>query len=276
MGIGRAVAAAAIGITGLGVLAACGWNIATDTYSDANGVGQSFESVRFTNDSGDVTIRTGDKPEVRREVHYSDEKPGKDTFRVKNGVLELDSCHKRNCWIDYEVTVPAGTSVSGQLDSGTADISGVADANVRASSGEIIVKDVSGGVNVEADSGSVTLGDIGGPVVAKADSGSIEADDIDGDLTLAASSGGVEAHGVGGATKVESSSGSVEVELTDAADVRVDAKSGNVGVTVPDGAYKVATSTDSGDVTSDVTNDPAGEHRLDLHTDSGDITVSKP
>jgi DUF4097 and DUF4098 domain-containing protein YvlB len=276
MGIGRAVAAAAIGITGItgiGLLAGCGsWN--TKSYSDANGVGQSFSSVRFTNGSGDVTIRTGDKPEVQREVHYGDEKPGEDTFRVKNGVLELTSCGKRNCWIDYEVTVPAGTSVSGQLDSGTADISGVADANVRGSSGDVTVKDVSGAVNIEAHSGSVTLDGIGGSVVAKADSGSIEADGVDGDLTLKASSGSIGAHGVGGATKVESSSGGVVVELTKAADVRVGAQSGDVDVTVPAGDYKVATSADSGDVNSDVDDDPAGDHRLDLHTDSGDITVS--
>ena len=57
MGIGRAVAAAAIGITGIGLLAACGWN--TRTYTDGNDVEQSFSSVRFANDSGDVTIRTG-------------------------------------------------------------------------------------------------------------------------------------------------------------------------------------------------------------------------
>ncbi|HEV7652106.1 MAG TPA: DUF4097 family beta strand repeat-containing protein [Actinophytocola sp.] len=274
MGIGRAVAAAAIGITGIGLLAACGWN--TRTYSDASGVGRSFSSVRFTNDSGDVTIRTGDRPEVKREVHYGDDQPGEGTFRVKNGVLELDSCGRTNCWIDYEVTVPAGTSVSGQLDSGTADITGVSDANVRASSGDVTIKNVSGAVNVEASSGSVTLDGIGGQVVAKASSGDVNADGVDGDVTLEASSGSVEARGIGGATKVESSSGGVVVELTEAADVRVGAQSGNVEVTVPDGAYKVLTSTGSGNVNSDVENDPAGDHRLDLHTDSGDITVSHP
>jgi DUF4097 and DUF4098 domain-containing protein YvlB len=236
MGIGRVAAAAATGIIGLGLLVGCGdWN--TDSYSDADGVGQSFSSVRFTNDSGDVTIRTGDKAEVRRTVHYRDDKPG-DTFRVKDGVLELDSCDKHNCRIDYEVTVPAGTRVSGELDSGTVDISGVAEANVRASSGEVNVKDVAGAVNIEADSGSMTLEKIGGPVVAKADSGN------------------------------------VEVELANAADVRVGADSGNIDVTVPDGSYKVSTSTDSGNVDSDIDDDPAGEHVIDLHADSGNVRVS--
>jgi DUF4097 and DUF4098 domain-containing protein YvlB len=236
MGIGRVAAAAATGVIGLGLLAGCGeWN--TDSYSDSDAVGQSFESVRFTNDSGDVTIRAGDKAEVKRTVHYGDKKPG-DTFRVKDGVLALDSCTERNCWIDYEVTVPAGTRVSGELDSGKVDISGVADVNLRASSGEVNVTDVDGAVNIEASSGSVRLDEIGGPVVAKVDSGN------------------------------------VEVGLAKAADVRVGADSGNVDVTVPDGSYKVTTSADSGSVDSGIDDDPSGEHVIDVHADSGNIRVS--
>jgi hypothetical protein len=275
MGIGRAVAAAAIGITGLGLLGACGWTIATETYSDSNDVSDAFTSLRFANDSGSVTIRTGDTTTVRREVHYGDDKPGEHTFRVKDGVLELDSCDKRNCWIDYEVTVPAATKVNGQLDSGSADISGVAEVNVKASSGEVSVKDVAGAVNVEANSGSVELADIGGAVVAKADSGSVQAENVRGDVTLRADSGSVEARGIGGAAQVDASSGSVVVELTDPQDVRVHAESGNVEVTVPHGAYQVATSTDSGNVDSDVSDDSAGDHQLDLSTDSGNISVSQ-
>jgi Toastrack DUF4097 len=236
MGIGRAAAAVATGVIGLGLLAGCGdWN--TESYSDTDSVGQSFSSVQFTNDSGDVTIRTGDEAAVHRTVHYGDRKPG-DTFRVEDGALQLDSCPERNCRIDYDVTVPAGTRVSGELDSGKVDISGVAEVNVRASSGEVTVADVAGAVNVEASSGSVRLDEIAGPIVAKADSGN------------------------------------VEVGLANAADVRVAADSGNVEVSVPDGSYKVTTRTDSGNVDSDIDDDPAGEHVIDLHADSGNIRVS--
>ena len=274
MGIGRAAAAVAIGIVGTGLLTACDWGAATESFSDSDDLAQPVTSVRFANDSGAVTIRTGDTASVKREVHYGDEKPGT-TFRVKDGVLQLDSCDKRNCWIDYDVTVPEGTTVTGQLDSGAANISGVAEATVRSSSGQVTVEDVAGAVKVEADSGEVTLADIGGSVVAKADSGSIQADNVRGDVTLEASSGEVQARGIGGATKVDAQSGSVLVALTTAQNVRVDAQSGDVDVTVPAGSYAVSTSTDSGDVTSDIDNDAAGEHRLDLHTDRGSITVSR-
>jgi hypothetical protein len=274
MGISRVVAVAAIGITGLGLLTACGWDVATEEYSDSEIIRQSIASVRFANDSGEVTIRTGEQASIRREVHYSDQKPG-ETYRVHDGVLQLDSCAEPNCWIEYEVTVPAETTVAGQLDSGTANISGVAEANVRADSGEVIVENVTGAVNVEASSGEVTLTDLGGPVVAKIDSGNFTANGVDGDLTLEASSGEVEAHGIGGAARIDSDSGNVVVELTKTADVRVDASSGNVEVAVPQGAYQLATSTDSGNVESAVPHDPSGEHKLDLHTDSGNITVAQ-
>jgi hypothetical protein len=275
MGIGRAVAAATIGITGLGLLGACGWNIATETYSDSDGIGDSFVSVRFANDSGNVTIRRGDSPSVERTVHHNGDKPRADTFRVKDGVLELNSCDTDNCWIDYEVVVPAETTVAGQLDSGAADITGVAEVNVRSSSGEVTIGDVEGTVNIEASSGSVNLSDIGGTVAAKVDSGSVSADGVRGAFTLAVSSGSVEARGIGGATEVDADSSSVVVELTSVEDVRVNADSGNVEVGVPQGSYEVVTSADSGQVDSEIEHDPAGDHRIDLHTDSGNIEVTR-
>lgn len=273
MGIRTVVAATAIGVVGMGLLSACDWDVSTESYSDSADIGQSFQSVRFANDSGNVRIRTGGSSTVKREVHYRDEKPG-DTFRVRGGVLELDSCEKPGCWIEYEVTVPEGTKVTGQLDSGTADIRGVAEATVRSSSGRVSVKDVSGPVNVEADSGRLELADIDGAVVAKADSSSVEVDRVRGDLTLEASSGSVEARGIEGSTQVKSTSGRVVVELAKQQSVRVDGDSGSVEVTVPNGDYEVVASTDSGNVDSDIDNDPSAEHRIDLHTDSGNISVS--
>jgi DUF4097 and DUF4098 domain-containing protein YvlB len=275
LGIKRAVVAAAIGLAGVGVLGACDWDIATEEYSDATGIGQAFTSVRFADDSGNVTIRTGDSASVKRVVHYGDDKPGKDTFRVRGGVLELNACTQRNCSIDYEVTVPAATTVSGQNDSGEVDISGVAEANVRASSGNVTVRDVPGTVNVQASSGAVELSDIGGAVVAKADSGNITADQVDDDVTLKASSGAIEAHGIAGTAKLGADSGNITVELTEAGDVDADASSGAVDVTVPRGAYRISTHTGSGNVDSDVDNDADGEHALDLRTDSGNITISQ-
>lgn len=238
MGIGRVVATGAIVVTGLAVLGACGWDITKDKSSDKTNVTETFTSVNFANNSGNVTITVGDQPSVSREIHFEDTEPDA-THRVEDGVLNLDPCPTNDCWIDYDVVVPEGTKVNGRVDSGNIEISGVSTANVEASSGEVTVRDVSGTVNVEASSGNIEL------------------------------------DGIGGAAQVRSSSGNVTVGLDVVDDVRVQASSGNVEVAVPEGAYRVDASADSGDVTTDVQSDDSADHELDLRTNSGDITVTQ-
>jgi hypothetical protein len=264
--------AAAMG-AGLLLLGACGWDITTKEDTDDSRVDQRVTSVRVGNDSGSVKIRTGSETSVHRVVHYDERRP-ESTHRVEDGdVLVLNPCPERNCWIDYEVTVPAGTRVLGQVDSGNVELDGVASVNLKASSGNVTVRGVSGQVTVEANSGSVRLSDIGDVVTVRADSGGVTIDKARAAITVQAQSGNVEAHGVGGAADVESESGNVSVQLTAAQNVRARASSGGITVTVPRDSYKVQTNADSGDVTNDVANDANGAHQLDLTTDSGDIVI---
>jgi DUF4097 and DUF4098 domain-containing protein YvlB len=238
MGIGRVVAGGAVVLAGLGVLSACGWDITKEKATDETGITGDVTSVQFDNDAGNVTITTGGDSSVKREIHYEDEQPDA-THRVDNGVLTLEPCPVDDCWIDYEVVVPEGVTVNGSLDSGNAEVSGVDEANIQASSGDVTVRDVLGPVNVEVSSGNAEL------------------------------------DGIGGTAQVRVNSGNATVGLTDPADVRVEADSGSVDVTVPDGAYRVTAHADSGDVTSDVTSDDTADHELDLRADSGDVTVHR-
>lgn len=222
------------------LLAGCGWaGIGEKTFTDDATVGQEITKVRFDNDSGDVKITIGDEVTVHRSVdHDDDEKPGP-THRVDGDTLILEACSANNCSVDYEVTVPAGTEVDGHVDSGNAEVVGVAAANVEAESGDVTVRDVAGKVNAVAQSGRVTLSGIGGTVVATAESGD------------------------------------VSVGLAEPENVTVTTESGHIELTVPDGSYRVTTSVDSGDLTNDLEDDPDGEHSLTLEADSGDITVRK-
>jgi len=238
MGIGRVVAGGAVVLAGLGVLSACGWDITKEKATDETEITDDVTSVRFDNDAGNVTITTGDAPSLKRVIHYEDEQPDA-THRVENGVLTLAPCPVDDCWIDYEVVVPEGVTVDGILDSGNAEVSGVDAANVQSSSGNVTVRDVAGAVNVEVSSGNADL------------------------------------DGIGGTAQVRVNSGNATVGLAEPADVRVEADSGNVEVTVPDGAYQVTAQTDSGDVTSDVTSDDTADHELDLRADSGDVTIHR-
>jgi major membrane immunogen (membrane-anchored lipoprotein) len=235
MGIKHVVAGATVVAGGL-LLSGCDWgDMGATTFNDSETLGQSVSEVRFANDSGDVKITVGDHLAVRRTVGYHDTKPGK-TYRVDGDALVLEECKERDCSVDYDVTVPEGTKVSGHVDSAKVEIVGVPSANVEAESGDITVRDVDGEVNATAQSGDVNLSGIGGAVVASAESGN------------------------------------VTVQLTSADNVTASTQSGNVDVTVPKGNYQVKTNVNSGDVRNEVGSSTSGP-TLDLRAESGNITV---
>jgi Putative adhesin len=232
MGIKHVLVGATVAATGL-LVSACDFDFTENEFTDQETLSQPVGEVRFSNDSGDVTIRVGDTFEVRREVGYGDTKPGK-TYRMDGDALVLEECQERDCWVSYEVTVPEGTTVSGQLDSGNVEIVGLASANVSAESGEITVRDVAGDVNASTQSGNIDLSGIGGAVVAGAESGN------------------------------------VTVATTSAENVTATAQSGNVDVTVPDASYRVDIQAEN--VTDEVGDDGSGP-RISLATESGNVTL---
>jgi hypothetical protein len=234
MRIKHVMAGVTIAAGGL-LLSACDWEPG-EQFSDQETLSQSVSEVRFANDSGDVKITVGDTFEVRRTVGYRDAKPGK-TYRMDGGALVLEACQERNCWVDYDITVPEGTKVSGQLDSGSVEVTGVASANVSAESGDVTVRDVAGEVNATVQSGNVELSGIGGAVVTSAESGD------------------------------------VTVTLTEANNVTASAQSGNVQVTVPKGDYQVEIQTENDDNVRNDVGDGSTGPKIDLRTESGDVSL---
>ncbi|MFI7677052.1 DUF4097 family beta strand repeat-containing protein [Actinophytocola sp. NPDC049390] len=233
MGSMRVVAGITVGAAGL-VLAGCGW-VGQDSFDDRETLGQTITEVRFANDSGDVAIKVGDTAEVARTVRYGGDMPGK-SHRVEDGVLVIEACPVRDCSIDYELTVPADVRVSGEVQSGTVEVTGVATVNVTAESGDITVRDVVGQVNASVQSGTLDLSGIGGAVVAGAESGD------------------------------------VRVGLDAVNSVSVETQSGSIDVTVPSGAYHVTASTESGDIANDLEDDPSGTP-IEASAQSGDVTI---
>ncbi|MFL6143803.1 MAG: DUF4097 family beta strand repeat-containing protein [Labedaea sp.] len=231
---GRMTVGITAGVVLLGALGACGFAGTRNTDSDDTPVQGRISSVRVSSDSGAVRIRTGERAGVRRTVHYGREKPGA-THHLDGDVLVIDSCPRRNCWIDYDITVPPGVRVDGAVDSGQFEAAGVAEVNLEIDSGDATIRQVSGMVNITAGSGAVHLADIAAAVTVRAESGDVSVDNA-------------------------------------GAGVTVQADSGRITVSVPRGGYRVNTRSDSGDVESAVTVDPNGKP-LDLHTDSGDIAV---
>ncbi|PXY31528.1 DUF4097 family beta strand repeat-containing protein [Prauserella muralis] len=238
--MGRAgLAVGGVALIGVGVAVAFGWLWPSTAEATAE-LDQPVSTVRVAGDSGDVTIRAADvdAATVRQVFRYRWDRPG-DAYSVEGTTLVLGACEDWSCSVDYEVLVPSGTTVTGNVDSGELTIEGVASADVEADSGDIDVRDVAGPVTVRLDSGSFT------------------------------------GEGLSGTVEADLSSGDVDVTLSEPGDVRVSVDSGDVRVAVPEGDYRVDGDSDSGDRDIEITQDPSAGNVLDLGTDSGDVTVTR-
>jgi hypothetical protein len=230
MGITRVVVAVVAG--GL-LLTGC--SLMKNEAEDRAAIDQSITELRFDNASGAVRVSVGDTTEVVRKISYDDEQPGV-THRVDGEALVIEACPVDDCRIDYEVTVPAGTKVSGEVRSGDVEVTGMGSVNVRSHSGNLTVRDAEGEVNASAQSGDVDLS------------------------------------GIDGEVRADAQSGGVTVALDTVRGVLVETQSGDIQVTVPAGDYQVSATANSGDVNNELGSDPSGA-KIDLSAQSGDVTV---
>jgi len=222
------------------------------------------EAIRITRitvrpGSGDVTVRgSGSAPEVRikRAVRYQGEQP-ETRYQINGDELVLDTSCGHRCGISWDVTVPEGVAVRGETGSGNIVLSQVGAVDVKLGSGDISVTAARGEVRAETGSGDIAVVDASGAV------------------RLRASSGRVEARRLAAGVDAQTSSGDVTVELDQPASARVHAGSGNVELTVPEGRYRVRTSTGSGSADVEVADDPGAAALLDVRTGSGDVTITR-
>jgi hypothetical protein len=155
--------------------------------------------------------------------------------------------------INYEVTVPARTTV-----------------RARSGSGDLIVDGVSGPVAAATGSGDIRIGDAQGSIEVSAGSGDIEIGRVGGSLSATTGSGSIRAQSVAGAIRARTGSGNVIVAQTAMGEIEVTAGSGDITVTGAQGALRVHAS--SGDVVVD------GQPRQpwELEASSGDVLVRLP
>jgi hypothetical protein len=196
----------------------------TDTFA----VSEPIARVVVSANGGDVKVvaTDGDRVTVRRTTRWVTTEP-KPTKTVSGGVLRLaDHCHgwALVCESGYRIEVPRGLAVE-----------------VRADSGDVDVRGVTGAVDLESGSGDVSGHELAGARLrAKSDSGDVR-------LGLVSSPASVEAH---------SDSGDVDVKL-------------------PRGEYALDAHTDSGDTSvHGIVRYDRAAHAVKAGSDSGDVTVS--
>jgi DUF4097 and DUF4098 domain-containing protein YvlB len=215
-------------------------------------------TVRVTTRSGSVTVIGEDRPDVLVEQ-------GAETVTSDAGGVEIagrSSTIMVRCPNDSDVfagTASGSVSLRGRLgrthvtsSSGSIEIAEVASADARTKSGSIRVADCAGACRCSTKSGRLHVGR----------AGSVE---------LVTASGSVEAVAVS-AAKVRVGSGSVDLGIAELDRVEVEAHSGSVTITLPEGSHPATElNARSGSVRCDCA--PGDDGPIRVTTGSGSISV---
>lgn len=215
-------------------------------------------------------------------------------LRQDGNSIRIDSVNARDISVDYEITVPADTTVRTHSGSGDQTIEGTrGNADLQSGSGDMKLANLTGEIRLQTGSGNVRAREISGPVRGGAGSGDIELEETgSGDIDLHTGSGNITARGIQGAFRGEAGSGDITAEGTQTGAWEVHTGSGNVHVRLPaNAAFDANISTSSGtlDVDAPITmtvqgrvNDShksisgrvrGGGPLLTLRTGSGDIHI---
>jgi hypothetical protein len=215
-------------------------------------------------------------------------------IRQSGNSIHIDYPNVRNIAIDYDITVPADTSVRTRSGSGDQSIEGLrTNLDLESGSGDMRLSDLKGDIRVHTGSGNVDAQDVTGGIDAEAGSGDIRLHAKGaGNVRVHTGSGNIELHDVNGALRAEAGSGDVTIDgvQTGAWDIRTG--SGNVRLRLPnEAAFDLGASTGSGRVVVDhpvtmtIQGDVQRSQRsvhgkvrgggplLTVHTGSGDVDI---
>jgi hypothetical protein len=207
--------------------------------------------VVLTSTGGDVTVVTGPAGvvSVQRRLTWTSIRRPSSNGVLSDGTLTIDGrCPKTgltlglgsDCLIAYVLRVPADV-----------------DLDVRTEAGNVRVRDLTGEVRATAATGEVTAENVGGPLRLRADHGTI-------------SGVGLRAEQV----DAEISAGDLRLSFTAVpASVTAVADTGDIVVALPPGAYQVQATADSGQQTSEVTQDPTASSQVTARAGAGSIDI---
>ncbi len=258
--------------------------------------------------SGDITVRSGAAGSVSihgkiyvgdhwlfgsRHADVSDIEQHP-PLRQDGNSIHIDYVNTRDISIDYEITVPADTTVRTRSGSGDQIIEGTrGNADLQSGSGDMRLKQLAGEIRLQTGSGNVEARQIAGALRGATGSGDVQVEETSsGDMDLHTGSGNVTVRGIQGAFHAEAGSGDITAEGTQTGPWDIHTGSGNVHVRLPANAAfdaDIATSSGTLDVDAPITMTVQGrvqESRKSIHgkvrgggpllslrTGSGDIHI---
>lgn len=215
--------------------------------------------------SGDVTVRAGSGGAVfiRGKIHVGDHwlMGGREAdvhqieqnppIRQEGNNIHIDYVNMRNISVDYEISVPAETTVRTRSGSGDQIIEGTrGNVDTQTGSGDVKLANLTGELQLQTGSGNIRAQQISGAVRGGTGSGDVEIEEASaGNIDLHTGSGNITARGVQGEFRGETGSGDVTAEGTQTGSWEIHTGSGNVHVRLPaNAAFDADISTSSGTV----------------------------
>lgn len=218
--------------------------------------------------SGDIAVRSGPAGTVsiRGKIYVGDHWlfGGRHTevsdieqhppLRQDGNSIHIDYVNVRDISVDYEITVPADTTLRTHSGSGNQTIEGThGNVDLQSGSGDVRLAQISGEIRLQTGSGNVRAREIEGPVRGSAGSGDIELEENGtGDIDLHTGSGNITARGIQGAFRADAGSGDITADGTMTGAWDIHTGSGNVHIQLPpNAAFDANLSTSSGSLSVD-------------------------
>jgi len=218
--------------------------------------------------SGDVTVRTGASSAViiRGKIFVSDHwlRGNREAdvsaieqhppIRQEGNAIHIDYVDAHEISVDYEITVPAETTVRSHSGSGDQTVEGTrGNVDIQTGSGDVKLAHLTGQIRLQTGSGNVRGREISGPVKSGTGSGDVEIEETgSGDIDLRTGSGNVTVKGIQGGLHAEAGSGDITAEGTQSSSWEIRTGSGNVHVRLPgNAAFDADISSSSGTVQVD-------------------------
>ena len=231
-------------------------------------------TISVATGSGYIHVTTGSQSEVRinakvkSEHGWSFNTRGTDSDRVRQitsnppivqsgnaitiGPSASDESQYRNIEIDYDVTLPAATTLKVASGSGDIEVGNVTSlVSAATGSGNIHLNNVGATPHVSTGSGTIRADGVHGAASLETGSGDIELhQEQAGDVKAQTGSGTIRLHGVNGGVRVGSGSGDIEVDGNPSTDWKLITGSGSVRLSLVSSArYSLNASTSSGNIT---------------------------
>ena len=211
-----------------------------------------------------VTAGPGYSVRVTETIMFNQQNGGPPAVAasVSGGRLTLaaPSCAYSGCSVGFDVSVPAGVTVTAASDGGPVTVSGTE------------------GASLDSGSGPVQATGIDGPLTVTSDGGGVIVDGLTGPLHVDTGSGTLVAQGVAAATAtVITDGGGARISFVAAPDaVLVNTGSGAATLALPDGQYALTADSGGGPQQVGIATDPGARSSLAINRGGGPLIIEPP